>query len=68
MTTEPTIKFYAITAAAAEAELGIVSWNPEHKFFVLEFWVEADQYEISGVYHTEEALRADFEGEQYSWY
>lgn len=68
MTTEPTIKFYAIDAAAAEAELGLVSWNTGDKFLIVEFWVEADQYEIAGGYATKEALIEALKGEQYEWY
>lgn len=68
MTNEPTIKLYAMTAEAAEAELGLVSYRAEDKFLVVEFWVEADQYEISGGYRTKEALLADLKGEAYEWY
>ena len=68
MTNEPTIKFYAMTAEAAEAELGLVSYNTAHKFLVVEFWVEADQYEISGGYPTKEAILAGMNGETYEWY
>lgn len=68
MTTEPTIKFYAIDAEAAEAELGLVSWNTEDKFLIVEFWVEADQYEIGAGYRTKTDLVAALKGEQYEWY
>ena len=68
MTAEPTIKFYAIAAEAAEAELGLASWNPADKFLVVEFWVEADQYDIGAGYPTKDALVAALEGEQYEWY
>lgn len=68
MTTEPTIKFYAMDAATAEAELGLVPYRAEDKFLVVEFWVEADQYEIGGGYRTKEAMLADLKGAQYEWY
>jgi len=66
--TEPTIKFYALTAEAAEAELGLTSWNTEDKFLVVEFWVEADQYEISGGFKSRANLEAAMQGESYDWY
>lgn len=68
MTTEPTIKFYAMDAATATAELGLSLSNPADKFVVVEFWVEEDLYEMAGGYRTEEALLASLKGEQYEWY
>ena len=68
MTTEPTIKIYAMSAATAEAELGLSPLNPEDKFVVVEFWVEADQYDYSGAYRTEADLLKDLKGETYEWY
>ena len=66
--TEATIKFYAMTAEAAEAELGLVSFDAAARFLVVEFWVEADSYEISGGFKTREALEDAMTGETYSWY
>jgi len=68
MTTEPTIKFYAMTAEASEAELGLSPTNPEDKFVVVEFWVEADQYDFGAAYRTRADLEAALKGEQYEWY
>lgn len=68
MTTETTIKFYALDAATAEAELGLVSFDPDHKFLLVEFWVEADQYDISGGFKTRAALEAELADEVYEWY
>lgn len=68
MTTEPTIKFYAMTAAAAQAELGLSPTDPADKFVVVEFWVEADQYDFTGAYRTEADLLAAWAGETYEWY
>lgn len=69
MTTEPTIKFYAMDAATAEAELGLSSCNPEDQFVIVEFWVEADQYEVSGGVKDRAALDALIADEPYIlWY
>lgn len=69
MTTEPTIKYYAFDAATAEAELGLTSWNDDDKFLIVEFWVEADQYEISGGYKTRAEIDALIAAEPYiKWY
>jgi hypothetical protein len=69
MTTEPTIKFYAMDAATAEAELGLSSYNPEDQFVIVEFWVEADQYEVSGGVKDRAALDALIADEPYIlWY
>lgn len=68
MSTEPTITFYAISSEAAEAELGIVTWNPAHTFLVVEYWAEAEQYDLSGGYSTREALETAMAGENYQWY
>ena len=68
MTTEPTIKFYAMTAEAAEAELGLSPTNPADKFVIVEFWVEADQYDFGAAYRTEADLVAAMAGESYEWY
>jgi hypothetical protein len=63
-----TIKFYAMTAETAEAELGLYVTNPADKFVVVEFWVEADQYDMGAAFRTEADLRAALRGEDYSWY
>jgi hypothetical protein len=68
MTDQPTIIFYAIEAAAAEAELGLVSCHADDKFLIVEFWAEADQYEISGGFKTRAALDEALKGETFSWY
>lgn len=69
MTTEPTIKFYAMTAEAAEAELGLSSFDPTDQFVIVEFWVEADQYEVSGGVKDHTALKALMAAESYiTWY
>ena len=69
MTTEPTIKFYAMTAEAAEAELGLSSCDPTDQFVIVEFWVEADQYEVSGGVKDRAALEALIAAEPYIvWY
>lgn len=68
MSNEPTITFYAISSEAAEAELGIVTWNPAHRFLVVEYWAEAEQYDPSGGFETREALEAAMAGEAYTWY
>lgn len=68
MTTETTIKFYAMTAEAAETELGLSVSNSEYKFVIVEFWVEADQYDFGAAYRTEADLVADMAGEPYEWY
>ena len=67
--TEPTIKFYALTAEAAEAELGLSTSNSEDKFVIVEFWVEADQYELSGAFRTRADIDAVIAAEPYiTWY
>ena len=63
-----TIKFYALTAEAAEAELGLSVTNPADKFVVVEFWVEADQYDMGAAFRTKADLEAAMRGEDYSWY
>lgn len=68
MSNEPTITFYAISSEAAAAELGLVSWNPADKFMVVEYWAEAEQYEISGGFATRAALEDAMAGEAYQWY
>lgn len=68
MINEPTIKFYAMEAAAAEAELGLVSYHPEDKFVIVEFWAEADQYDFGAAYRTRADLEAAMRGEKYEWY
>ncbi|MFZ9627308.1 MAG: hypothetical protein ACO3AD_18775 [Burkholderiaceae bacterium] len=68
MTTEPTIKFYAMTAEAAEAELGLSPSNPADKFVIVEFWVEADQYDFGAAFRTQADLEAAMKGEAYNWY
>jgi hypothetical protein len=68
MTNEPTIKFYALTAEAAEAELGLATWNPEDKFVIVEFWVEADQYDFGAAFRSKADLEAAMKGETYQWY
>lgn len=68
MSNEPTITFYAISSEAAEAELGIVTWNPAHRFLVVEYWAEAEQYDLSGGFETREALETAMAGEAYQWY
>ena len=66
--TEPTIKFYAMTAATAEAELGLSPSNPADQFVIVEFWVEADQYDFGAAFRTEADLKAAMAGEDYAWY
>ena len=66
--TTTTIKFYAMDAATAEAELGLVSYSADHKFLIVEFWEEADQYEISGAFGSKEAMLEALEGEKFEWY
>ena len=68
MSNAPTITFYAISSEAAEAELGIAPWNPAHKFLVVEYWAEAEQYDLSGGFETRKALEAAMAGEAYQWY
>jgi len=69
MTNEPTIKFYALDAATAEAELGLSSCDPADQFVIVEFWVEADQYEVSGGVKDRAALDALIAAEPYIvWY
>jgi hypothetical protein len=57
-----------MTAEAAEAELGLTLSNPADKFVVVEFWVEADQYDCGAAYRTEADLAADMAGTNYAWY
>jgi hypothetical protein len=66
--TEPTITFYAMDAATAEAELGLSSWNPADQYVIVEFWAEADQYEVSGTYRTRADIDAAIAGEDVVWY
>lgn len=68
MTAEPTIKFYAMTAEAAEAELGLSPSNPDDKYVIVEFWVEADQYDFGAAFRTKADLVAEMAGEPYEWY
>lgn len=68
MTNEPTIKFYAMDAATAEAELGLSVSNPDYKFVIVEFWVEADQYDFGAAFRTEADLRAEMGSDPYEWY
>jgi hypothetical protein len=68
MTTEPTIKFYAMGAATAEAELGLSPSNPADQFVIVEFWVEADQYDFGAAFRTKADLEAAMKGEAYEWY
>lgn len=69
MNTEPTIKFYAMTAEAALSELGLSSCDPTDQFVIVEFWVEADQYEVSGGVKDRAALKYLMAAEPYiAWY
>ena len=66
--TEPTITFYAMDAATAEAELGLSSWNPADEYVIVEFWAEADQYDFGAAFRTRADLEATMRGEKYQWY
>jgi hypothetical protein len=66
--TEPTIIFYAMDAATAEAELGLYVSNPADKYVIVEFWAEADQYDFGAAFRTRADLEATMRGEKYQWY
>jgi hypothetical protein len=68
MTNEPTITFYAMDAATAEAELGLYVSNPADQYVIVEFWAEADQYDFSAAFRTRADLEATMRGEKYYWY
>ena len=65
---EPTIQFYAMTVEAAKTELGLATWDDKARFVVVEHWIEADQYELSGGYATRESLLESMSGESFLWY
>jgi hypothetical protein len=69
MTNEPTIKFYAMDVATAEAELGLLPSDRADKFMIVEFWVEGDQYEFGGGVKDRAAIDALIAAEPYIiWY
>ena len=66
--TEPTITVYAMDAATAEAELGLYVSSPAYKYVLVEFWVEADQYDFCAAYRTRADIDAAIAGEDVVWY